>query len=66
MDAWARLRAVATASADTNVEREAAIIEAREAGWSFASIGSALGVSAQSVHAFVQRRNRDNEGSHTK
>lgn len=55
LDAWVRLRAAAKDPASRISERDAAISEARAAGWSYASIGSALGITAQAVHAHVQR-----------
>jgi DNA-directed RNA polymerase specialized sigma24 family protein len=56
MDAWATLRAIAAKDTDPHAARHAAILEARDAGWSYAAIGSALGISAQAVHSFVHRR----------
>jgi DNA-directed RNA polymerase specialized sigma24 family protein len=61
LDAWARLREVRVAATDHTAEYEAAILHAREVGWSFAQIGSALGISAQSVHRYVHRRTERGE-----
>jgi DNA-directed RNA polymerase specialized sigma24 family protein len=58
LDAWAKLREVRVAATDHTAEYEAAILEARSAGWTFAQIGSALGITAQSVHRYVHRRNQ--------